>query len=256
MNNKPLILITNDDGISAPGIRYLVEVLSPVAHVVVVAPKMDQSAVGLGMTIRTPLYVEKVSHFEGLQAWSVTGTPVDCVKLGLSTLLEKTPDLIVSGINRGSNAGRGLLYSGTVAAAIEGVLKGIPAIAYSCIDFDAPNYAQASKYVVPLVEHMLAHPLPPETVLNVNCPNETIQGFKLTRQGKEYWIEDPVERKQPYDQQQNYYWLGAKLQQFDEAEDSDIVWLRKGYITAVPLHIGDFTHTKHLEAHREHFDKL
>jgi 5'-nucleotidase len=255
MNQRPHILITNDDGINAPGIRFLWQALREIAEITIVAPHTEQSAVGLGITIRTPLYLEKIDRFEESPAWSVSGTPVDCVKMGLSLLMKKKPDLIVSGLNRGSNAGRGVFYSGTVAGVIEGVLRDIPGIALSCVDFDMPDYEGAAKHVTAIVQHVQENPLPSGTLLNVNFPSGPIKGIKLTRQGKEYFMEDPTMRNHPFENQ-NYYWLGAKLAQFEEEEDSDIVWLRKGYIAAVPVFVGELTNSDHLASHRDRFEQL
>lgn len=255
MKKRPHILITNDDGIQAPGIHYLWSALRECAHLSVVAPHSEQSAVGMGLTLRAPLHVEKVSHFQDARAWSITGTPTDCVRMGLGLLVDPVPDLIVSGINCGTNAGRGLLYSGTVAGVIEGVLRGIPGIAFSCVDFDTPNYEGAVKYITSIVKHVLDNPLPHGTLLNVNFPDQPIQGVKLTRQGKEYWKENPSERVHPIGKQ-SYYWLGVQVAEFEEEEDCDIMWLRKGYAAAVPIHIGQLTDIRHLQSQKEHFEQL
>ena len=151
---KPYILITNDDGIQAPGLRALWEALLDVADTVVVAPADDQSATGMSITLRTPISVEK--HFwEKEVVWSVRGTPADTVKMALSVLLERKPDMIVSGINNGSNAGRNILYSGTVSAVIEGTMRDIPGIAFSCHDHKEPDYALATQHIPSMVRYML-----------------------------------------------------------------------------------------------------
>lgn len=270
MTKRPKILITNDDGIHAPGIRHLWNALKDTADLIVCAPSHEQSAVGLSITIRHPLHLEKINWYgpvslhhdskEQMKAatWSVNGTPADCVKLALNVLLEgRAPDLVVSGINRGTNAGRNVLYSGTVAGAIESVLQNIPAIAFSCRDFTDPEYQPCEKYIPSIVQHVLQNPLPNGTLLNVNFPGKhlTVQGFRMTRQGKEYWLEDPNKRTHPAEGN-DYYWLGARLAEFDEHEESDIACLTQGYITAVPVHVSELTDYDHLVKHKESFKEL
>lgn len=257
MIKRPHILITNDDGIEAPGLRYLWEALSPFAKVTVIAPASEQSAVGLSITTRVPLKITQLTWPKDVKVWSISGTPADCIKLGLHAIVDETPDLIASGINRGTNAGRNILYSGTVGAAIEGVMHNIPSIAFSCSDYDAPEYFTASLYIPRIVNYVLEHHLATDTLLNVNFPLKTagkIQGFKLTRQGKEMWVENPDKRSHPFEGHE-YYWLGAKLLECQEEEESDVAWLRKGYITAVPVHIGELTDHRHLETYKQHFEE-
>lgn len=253
-HRKPKILITNDDGINAPGIRHLWSALSPMADVTVVAPAHEQSAAGLSITTRNPLHIQAVGW--GNDVWSVNGTPADCVKLALSVVLDEKPDLVVSGINKGSNAGRNVLYSGTVAGAIEGVMHDIPAIAFSCYNYFNPSYTDAQNFVPLIVQHSLSHPMPSGTLLNVNFPDHEkygkIKGFRMTRQGKEFWAENPDKRTHPAEGKA-YYWLGLKIAEFDEHEDSDIAWLKKGYATAVPVHVGDMTDHAHLSKAKESF---
>jgi 5'-nucleotidase len=251
------VLITNDDGIHAPGIRFLWEALKDIANVSIIAPATEQSAVGLGITIRQPLRVEKIHAFGDTFAYSVSGTPADCVKMAISAILESKPDLVVSGINRGSNAGRNVLYSGTVAGAIESVMHDIPGLAFSCVDYWNPDYALAAQHIPFVVQHAIEHPLPNGTFLNVNFPARDTDGFKgikMTRQGKEFWIEDPDKRSHPAEKE-SYYWLGAKLGVFEEEEDCDISWLRKGYIAAVPVHVGQMTDNHQVNVRRAHFDR-
>ena len=257
MNRRPNILITNDDGIHAPGIWHLWNALKEMGDVTIVAPSSEQSAVGLAITLRSPLRIHAVDWPEKVPAWSITGTPADCVKMGLSIILEKKkPDLIVSGINRGSNAGRNVMYSGTVAGVIEGILQGVPGIAFSCLDYFNPNYKKVEHYISKFVDYVLKHPLPNGTLLNVNFPEEKyeINGIKLARQGQEVWAEDPLERDHPADGH-SYYWLGAKLKQFDEHEESDILWLSRGFITAVPVHVGELTDITHFNNTKVHFEE-
>lgn len=256
---RPFILVTNDDGVYAPGIKHLLKALSSSADLIVVAPATEQSAVGLSITIRHPLRIEKIDwQIADSDVWSVNGTPADCVKLALSVILPRAPDLVVSGINRGNNSGRNVLYSGTAVAVIEGIMHDIPGIAFSVADYFNPNYAAVESYIPSMIEYILAHPLPKGTFLNVNFPNDRdggIKGVRFAKQGKEYWTENPEERAHPAEGS-NYYWLGAKLAQFEEESDSDVVLLRNGYVTAVPIHVCDLTHHSHVEKHRKHFESF
>ena len=258
MKNRPNILITNDDGIHAPGIRVLYESLKNFGNVTVMAPSEEQSAMGMSITIRNPLQIEKHPWESGASIYSATGTPADCVKLGISVILKTKPDFVISGINRGTNAGRNLLYSGTVAGAIEGVLQGVSSLAFSCHDFTDPNYEIVGRYVPKVLEHVMEHPLPHGTLLNINFPSKEhgeIKGVKMTRQGKSMWAEDPMERAHPLGDF-NYYWLGAKVLEFDEEEDCDITWIKKGYAAAVPVHVSELTDHEHLNARKTQFEQL
>lgn len=255
---KPKILITNDDGIHAPGIKHLCNALKEHAELTVVAPSHEQSAVGLSITIRAPLNIRKVELANGIPAWSVSGTPADCVKLGLKVILDEKPDFLISGINRGTNSGRNVLYSGTVGGAIESVMQDVPAIAFSCYDFKDTDYAAAEQFIPAIIQHTIKYALPRGTLLNVNFPSHTvgpIQGFRMTRQGMQYWVDHPSKREHPVEGH-SYYWLGARLAQFDEHEESDISWLNKGYITAVPVHVKELTDHAHLATAKDHFNQL
>lgn len=257
MTTRPFILVTNDDGVYAPGIKHLLKSLAPSADLVVVAPASEQSAVGLSITVRHPLRIEQIEWpFTDAKIWSVSGTPADCVKLALNVILPRMPNLIVSGINRGSNAGRNVLYSGTVAAVIEGIMHNIPGIAFSVADYFDPVYADVECHIPSIINYVLAHPLPTGTFLNVNFPYRKeagIKGIRFAKQGKEYWAENPERREHPAEGN-TYYWLGSKLSEYPEESDSDIVLLREGYATAVPIQICDLTHHAHVERHREHFE--
>lgn len=251
---RPKILITNDDGIHAPGIKHLWKALKHYADVTVVAPANEQSAVGLSITMRTPLHLQSVNWGEEAQIWSVSGTPADCVKMALNVVMKSPPDLVVSGINRGSNCGRNVLYSGTVAGTIEAVMHDIPGIAFSCFDFDVPDYEAAQSHITNIIDYVIAHPLPSGTLLNVNFPTKDLplKGFKMARQARGYWGEEPQQRQHP-SEGVHYYWLGARFVEFDEHEEGDISLLRQGYVTAVPVHVGELTDHRHLEAQKEHF---
>lgn len=254
---KPHILIINDDGIQAPGIRHLWNALKGHADLTIVAPAHEQSAVGVSITIRQPLRLHKM-EWDGANAYALNGTPADCVKMALGVVLkDRRPDLIVSGINRGTNAGRNVFYSGTVGGTIEGVMNGVSGIAFSCYDFFDTDYQAVEKFIPIIVKDALANPLPRGTLLNVNFPEKKheVKGFKLARQGQQYWGADPDERTHPAEKH-SYYWLGSKLAEFEEHEDSDIAWLAKGYMTAVPVHVGELTDHGHIELRKHHFEKL
>ena len=206
MSEKPYILISNDDGINAPGIKHLWKSLHETYDVVIVAPHREKSGMGLATSLLRPLHSFDVKWENNTPAWKITGTPTDSVKIALSSLLEKQPDLVVAGINKGSNAGTTVLYSGTVACTIEATLRNIPGIAFSCYDFDNPNYQICEKYIPHIVDHILKNPMPKGTLLNVTFPsnNLEIKGFKMARQGKGRWIESPDKRKHPEGQQKKY----------------------------------------------------
>lgn len=244
MNRKPHILITNDDGIHAEGIHYLWQALADQADITIVAPSQQQSGVGMALTMRSPLTIKQIAWDRETPAYSVNGTPSDCVKMALTVLLKKAPDLIVSGVNHGSNVGRNILYSGTVAGVIEGALRGLQGIAFSCQAHDIPpEYTLIERYVPSIIDYILNHPLRQGTFLNVNFPNlkiHDIQGCKLCRQGMEYWMEDPVERKHPTGNH-SYFWIGAQRAKFPEHQESDSTLLDQGYVSAAPIHVHDHT---------------
>ena len=239
------LLLINDDGIHAQGLRHLWNSLADHFDITIAAPAIEQSGVGLAITLRKPLHIENVPWEKETSAWKISGTPADCVKLALKVILKEPPDLIVSGINRGSNSGRNVLYSGTVGGVIEGVLRNIPGVAFSCSNFDNPEYHEAEKHILSVVNYLLEHPMPKGTFLNVNFPDHggEIKGFKLARQGRGYWIDSPDERLHP--EGRPYYWLGGKWNFHDEEEDSDVYFLNQGYMAAVPIHIDELTDHHH-----------
>lgn len=241
MTSRPHILITNDDGIHAEGLYSLWRALKDHAIVTIVAPAHEQSGSALGTTTRRPLHIKKVPWEGDTQAYQVDGTPADCVKLAMNVLSINPPNLVASGINQGCNAGRTLLYSGTVAGVIEGVMRNIPGIAFSSEDFHHPNFVRAEPFIMPLVRYLLDHPLPPGSFFNVTFPDhqDAIKGVKMARQGKGRWVEELQERVHP--QGHHYYWLGGKWAQFDEHEESDIHLVQQGYLTVVPIHVHELT---------------
>lgn len=238
MNKKPLILVTNDDGITAPGLRTLIEVMKTIGDVVVVAPDSPQSAMGHAITINSTLYVEQVHiDTDNIKEYSCSGTPADCVKLAVKQVLRKRPDICVSGINHGSNSSINVIYSGTMSAALEAGIEGIPAIGFSLCDYNwNANFEACKSYVKTIVENVLQHSLPSGVVLNVNIPNlpkEDIKGIRVCRQAKANWEEEFDKRKNP--QGRDYYWLTGKFVNLDQGEDTDEWALDNGYVSVVPV---------------------
>lgn len=235
--DKPLILVTNDDGITAPGIRALVESASLFGEVVVVAPDSPQSGQGHAITISKPINLKKSTAFEGIEAYECSGTPVDCVKLAKAVILkDRTIDLCVSGINHGSNAATNILYSGTMSAAMEASIVGVPAIGFSLLDFSHDADFEASKpFVQHLIKTLLENGLKDAYLLNVNIPalpRDEIKGIKLCRQADSGWEEDFMESQDP--RGQKYYWLTGHFVNKDKGEDTDIWALERNYISVVP----------------------
>lgn len=255
MSQKPKILIVNDDGIYAPGLKHLWNAVVDKVDVAIVAPSFEKSGAGMSLTLRKPLVVESVPWEKNTPAWKITGTPADCVRLAISVVLDYVPDLIISGINRGSNAGRNILYSGTVGGIMEGVLRGIPGIAFSCEDFDTPLYHLAENYIMPFIKHVLEHPLPKGSFLNVTFPpTKDYKGVKMARQGMGYWKESPDQRLHP--EGHYYYWMGGKWHHHDEHVESDVALIKQGYVTAVPIHINEMTDHSVIESRKSHFEKV
>lgn len=247
--SKPLILVTNDDGIVAPGIRALVEVASEFGDVVVVAPDSPQSGKGHAITIHDPLRLKKVQPFPGIEAWECSGTPVDCVKLAKHVVLKgRRIDLCVSGINHGSNASINIIYSGTLSAAMEASLEGIRSIGFSLLDFsfDA-DFKPALPWIRKIIRHALDHPFSHGNLLNVNIPTSDIKGLRICRQADARWIEEFVEGRDPNGQP--YYWLAGKFINEDTADDSDVHALEEGYISIVPS-MHDLTNYKAMDGLR------
>ena len=235
---RPLILVTNDDGIVAPGIRTLIEVMKELGDVVVVAPDSPQSAMGHAITINNTLKLEKVTLDKDLsQEYSCSGTPVDCVKIAVNEILNRKPDLCVSGINHGSNSSINVIYSGTMSAAVEAGIEGIPAIGFSLLDYswDA-NFEPIKSYVKQIAQGVLKKGLPEGVILNVNFPKlskEDIKGIKICRQAKAMWQEEFDKRTNP--QGKEYYWLTGKFVNQDKGTDTDEWALENGYISIVPV---------------------
>ena len=238
MSNKPLILVTNDDGISAPGIRTLISIMNEIGKVVVVAPDSPQSAMGHAITINSTLQCRKIKIDDGPQEeYSCSGTPADCVKLGINEILKKKPDLCVSGINHGSNASINVIYSGTMSAAIEASVEGVPAIGFSLLDYSLKaNFNPTKNIIKRITIKALSEGIPARTALNVNFPNldETeIKGIKVCNQANTYWIEKFDKRTNP--QGREYYWLTGEFINNDKSEESDEWALKNGYVSVVPV---------------------
>lgn len=249
---KPLILVVNDDGITAPGITALIEVAKKYGQVVVVAPDKPQSGMGHAVSLNTAL---RINHWEneGIKYYACSGTPVDCVKMGVSKLLKRKPDLIVSGINHGSNSSINVIYSGTMSAAIEGAMEGISSVGFSLCNHAIEADFTASKIIVDkIIKDVLTQKY--ETIcLNVNIPNvsaDLIRGIKVCKQANGNWEEEFDERTDPSGK--SYYWLTGKFVVYDNNEDTDEWALQNNYVSVVPVE-HDFTNylvmnkIKHLE---------
>lgn len=234
---KPLILVTNDDGIAARGIKTLIDIAKEIGDVVVVAPDSPQSGQGHAITLEHPLRLYKVDLFEGVEAYECSGTPVDCVKLAKNVLLKgREISLCVSGINHGSNASINIIYSGTMSAAMEASLEGVPSIGFSFMNYSPrADFSATAPYVKSLMEYVLKNGMSKGNLWNVNLPDlpaAGIKGFKACRQADSRWVEEFVEAVDP--RGQKYYWLTGRFVNEDEAEDTDIWALENGYISVVP----------------------
>ncbi|MDC0202045.1 5'/3'-nucleotidase SurE [Flavobacteriales bacterium] len=236
---KPLILIVNDDGINAPGIRKLISIMNDFGEVVVVAPDGPQSGKGHAITIESTIRCDKVIIDDGPQTeYSCSGTPVDCVKLAVNKLITRKPDLCVSGINHGSNSSINVIYSGTMSAAVEGALEGIPSIGFSLLDYShEADFSEGEKYIREITQSVLDNNLPDGVCLNVNIPksvdDKEIKGVKVCRQAKANWVEEFDEREDP--KGRKYYWLTGKFVNYDKGDDTDERALENHYISVVPV---------------------
>jgi 5'-nucleotidase len=236
-----LILLTNDDGILAPGINAIREELERIGghEIWAVAPDRERSASGHAITMYRPLFPVK-ADIPGAKSpcYSVTGTPADSAKLAIEALLPRRPDLVISGINRGANLGTDLFYSGTVAAALEGPILGIPAIAASLDSWDSKDYSEAARFTAELALKVLAEGLPAGTLLNVNLParpRDQLKGVRITRLGRRLYKDQWDKRTDP--RGKTYYWLAGELMELDNGEDTDVVAVEQGYISVTPIHL-------------------
>lgn len=238
MNKKLLILVTNDDGINAPGIRHLINLMIKIGDVYVVAPNKAQSGMAHAITINSILHFEEITINPLVKGeFECTGTPVDCVKIAIQEILPKKPDLCVSGINHGSNSSINVIYSGTISAAIEATLNGIPSVAFSLCDYQYnADFISSSKFILSIVQNVLKYNLPEGITLNVNIPKVKsidIKGIKVCRQAQSNWIEKFDKYEDPRGKQ--YYWLTGQLKNLDSGKDTDEFALLNNYISIVPI---------------------
>jgi 5'-nucleotidase len=249
---QPIILITNDDDITSPGIRSLVDAVKHLGKVVVVAPDKPQSGMGHAITIGSPLRMNKMNLFGDIEAWQTTGTPVDCVKLAVDKILHRKPDICLSGINHGANHSINVIYSGTMSAAMEASIEGIPSIGFSLLDYRyEADMEPAKKIVTQIVTAILnGKKLDNHLLLNVNIPSvpyKEIKGIKVCKQAYAKYDEDFDERLDP--QGKKYYWLTGEFKNFDKAKDTDVWALQRNYVSVVPVQfdLTNYTLKKQLE---------
>lgn len=236
MEDKPLILITNDDSITAKGIAQLVKSLQSLGDIVIVAPDKPQSGMGHAITIHDPLRLKQSNQFPGLDAYTCSGTPVDCVKLAIYEIIKKRPTLLVSGINHGSNAATNVLYSGTMSAAVEGAIEGIPSIGFSLLDHSSDaDFEAAGHYATLIAKSVLENGLQSGVCLNVNIPKgklDDLNGIKICRQGRAFWEDSFDKRQDPFGG--DYYWLTGAFKKTDKGEDTDMWALENNFVSIVP----------------------
>lgn len=236
--SKPLILVTNDDGITAKGIFTLVNVMKQLGEVLVVAPNSPQSGMGHAITVGETLRLKESFIFEGVKAYECSGTPADCVKMARHFVLKDKvqPDVVVSGVNHGSNTSISVLYSGTMSAAIEGAIEGTPAIGFSLCDYshDA-DFSHTEEFIKKITQQVLKKSLPKGTALNVNFPplqNEKLKGIRICRQANAKWVEEFVQRLDPNGR--SYFWMTGNFVNFDKGEDNDEWAIANNYVAVVP----------------------
>lgn len=231
------ILVTNDDGIYSSGIAALAEALKEIAEVIVVAPSEEQSAVGHGITMKYPLRVTKYYKNGNFFGYAVEGTPADCVKIGIRNIMGESPDLVISGINHGSNTAINIIYSGTVSAAREASIMDVPAIAISVTNHEVKDFRYAGKIAKMLALKVREHELPNGTLLNVNVPNfpeEEIAGILVTEQSKAKWDDIYEKRTDPFGK--DYYWLTGKLVDVENEKQSDQLAIKNKFVSVTPIH--------------------
>ncbi|MBS1642805.1 MAG: 5'/3'-nucleotidase SurE [Bacteroidetes bacterium] len=242
---QPIILVTNDDSINAPGIKALVDAVKHLGRVVVVAPDKPQSGMGHAITIGHPLRLQKALFDYGVEAYSCNGTPVDCVKLAVDKILHRKPDICLSGVNHGANHSINVIYSGTMSAAMEAAIENIPSAGFSLLDFSIEaNFEHAKKYIEQIAKYMLKQKKQKCFLLNVNIPAidaTLIKGIKVCRQANAKYEEDFIERTDPHGKK--YYWLTGEFVNFDKGKDTDVWALQNNFISVVPVQF-DFTDYK------------
>ena len=232
--NKPLILITNDDGINARGVHYLADAVKEMGEVYIVAPDAAQSGQSSAMSMKTPLRITQYPERDGIKVYSVNGTPVDCVKLALHTIVPRRPDLLLSGINHGSNAGNNIIYSGTMGAVLETCMLGIPSIGYSYLSHSPEaDFTNTLPFLKSITQRVIEQGLPTDICLNVNFPKGEIKGAKVVRAARGYWTEEYANYVDP--QGKPFYLLTGNFKNAEpEVEDTDYYWLDRGYASIVP----------------------
>lgn len=234
-NLRPLILISNDDGIESRGIHALIDYLTPFGDIMAVAPESPQSGKSSALTVETPLRVKQLPDYNGAKMWRVNGTPVDCTKIAFSHLLGRTPDFVVAGINHGSNAGVNAIYSGTMGIVFEACISNIPAVGFSLLSHSPEaDFSECRKIIEAVMTHVMAGNLPEGVCLNVNIPaNQQVKGIKVTAAARGRWTDDFEKQTDPHGR--DIFWLTGKYQVNDPDDDStDIYWLDRGYATVVP----------------------
>lgn len=235
---RPLILVSNDDGITSRGIFNLVSVMKELGDVLVVAPDGPQSGMGHAITVGDTLRLNESFIFEGVRAYECSGTPADCIKMARHFVLknDRQPDVVVSGINHGSNTSISVLYSGTMSAAIEGAIEGVPAIGFSLCDYShKADFSHTGEVVKKIVQQVLEKGLPKGVALNVNIPakrNEPLKGIRVCRQANAKWVEEFDQRFDPYGR--SYFWMTGNFVNFDKAEDNDEWAIANNYVSVVP----------------------
>lgn len=233
---RPLILISNDDGVNAPGIHYLAKWVEHLGDVYIVAPDQPKSGMSSSMTFNAPLRITKHDDFEVSNVYSVSGTPVDCVKLAMHHILPRRPDIVLAGINHGSNAGNSCIYSGTMGAVFEGSMLGIPSIGYSLLHHSLKaDFGECERFIKQLTQAVLDNGLPHEVCLNVNFPAKVkIEGIKAVRAARSHWTEDYKEYQDPFGHP--FYWLsGTQINEEPDDPATDLYWLSRNYATVVPV---------------------
>lgn len=233
---EPTILVVNDDGITAPGIKVLLEAMRDLGRVIVIAPDSPQSGMGHAITIGKPLRLDKINIYDGVEMYKCSGTPVDCVKLAVNQIFKgKNPDLCVSGVNHGLNYSINVLYSGTMSAAVEGAIEGIPSIGFSLDDFShQADFSHCIPFLKRIAQQVLQNGLPKNTLLNVNFPHisQKIKGIKICRQANAKWFEEFDQRLDPYNRE--YFWTTGRFEALDKGEDTDVYAIQHGYVSIVP----------------------
>ncbi|MEK7803245.1 MAG: 5'/3'-nucleotidase SurE [Deltaproteobacteria bacterium] len=244
---KKTILVSNDDGIHSEGIKALVRALKRVGEVFTVAPDRERSAASHSLTLHRPLRVEKI----GPNAYAIDGTPTDCINLAVNGILKKRPDLVVSGINKGGNLGDDVTYSGTVSAAMEGTLLGIPSFAISLVSISRDNFdfKNAARFAARLARFILKNRLPKDTLLNINVPDvDEIKGYRITKQGKRLYGDAVVEKVDP--RGKKYYWIGGDILKWEGGEDTDFKAITSNFISITPVHLDMTNYASFKELHK------